>query len=111
MAHGKGSDEYKSVFGNRPKSTGRDTGIVDWAAAPVELLSKLICTVTSRGGAVRFGYTRDGGAYALGLYYGAESNTQYCRPNEPLEGFLLDWVEFYEALPNSGGKSPDQGKK
>jgi len=103
---GKKSDQYKSVFGNARKSSESTGQIADWAsAAPAKLLD-LISTVTSRGGAVRIGYTRDGGAYALGLYYGGEATTEYCRPSESLDEFLDRWIEVYKELPNSAGKAP-----
>lgn len=100
------TDEHKSVFGNHRGVSGTDRVSADWSNADQGMLFKLILTVTSRGGAIRFGYTRDGGAYAVGFYYGAEATTEYCRPNENLEIFLADWIDFYSALPESGGRSP-----
>lgn len=108
---GKGTDEYKSVFGSRNRSTGSSKGNADWGSVDPSTILELIGKVTSRGGAIRFGYTRDGGAYALGLYYGAESKTVYCRPGEDLDAFIAEWQEFYENLPYSGGVSPDDGQK
>lgn len=105
-AKGKSSDQYKSVFGNAKRAAEDKSGNADWSNAAPGLLVKLIDTVTSRGGAVRFGYTRDGGAYAIGLYYGGESTSEYCRPSESLDDFLEKWIEFYLALPMSGGKAP-----
>lgn len=105
---GKSNDQYKSVFGNARRTSEGGTSSADWAIASPGLLVKLIDTVTSRGGAVRFGYTRDGGAYALGLYYGGESTSEYCRPSESLDGFLQKWIDFYSELPMTGGKSPSQ---
>lgn len=102
----KSSDQYKSVFGNAKRTTEPGQGGADWSMADTGLLVKLIDTVTSRGGAVRFGYTRDGGAYAVGLYYGGESTSEYCRPSESLEAFLEKWIEFYQNLPMTGGKAP-----
>lgn len=104
----KRSDEYKSVFGNRASSNHSIESNVDWAIANSGNLQQLITTVASRGGAIRFGYTRDGGAYAVGLYYGSESKTVYCRPGEDLEAFLEEWRQFYEDLPNTRGKSPEE---
>lgn len=104
----KRSDEYKSVFGNDSGNTGMPGGDVDWCNAAPNSITLLIDAVTSRGGAIRFGYTRDGGAYACGFYYGSESVTKYCRPSENLEEFLDYWTKFYNALPNTGGKSPQQ---
>lgn len=103
---GTKSDEYKNVFGNGPKTTTGNTGTADWGSVTPEVISSLVGMVTSRGGAVRFGYTRDGGAYALGLYYGNDSKTYYCRPNEDVIEFLRTWEEFYQTFPYSGGISP-----
>lgn len=100
------SDQHKSVFGNRKPDNGSSAGSADWSALPTEHLAKLIDAVTSRGGAIRLGYTRDGGAYAVGFYYGSESTTEYCRPTESLEDFCQKWTEFYLNLPMTGGKSP-----
>jgi hypothetical protein len=86
-------------------------GTADWAEVNPALLARLIVAVTSRGGAVRFGYTRDGGAYSIGLYYGAENNTQYVRPGQDLEGEIERYVQTYEDIPSSGGVSPDYGKR
>lgn len=104
----KTSDQYKSVFGNARRDAAPSGGNTDWTVANPQLLVKLIDAVTSRGGAVRFGYTRDGGAYALGLYYGGESTSEYCRPSEELDDFIQKWIDFYLSLPMSGGKSPDK---
>lgn len=106
----KRSDQYKSVFGNAKRSTDKSSEPTDWSNVSDGLLVKLIDAVTSRGGAVRFGYSRDGGAYALGLYYGSENTTEYCRPNEELDDFVVKWTEFYLNLPASAGKSPDQSR-
>ena len=106
MAKGKGSDEHKSVFGNRSKGSGDNGARADWSTANPMVVSGLITAVASRGGAVRFGYTRDGGAYAVGFYYGTENVTKYCRPNEDLTAFLNDWADFYLELPDSNGVSP-----
>lgn len=100
------SDEYKSVFGNGKKGGDPGGKGASWSEADCKLILQLIDTVSSRGGAIRFGYTRDGGAYALGLYYGNDHETVYCRPGEDLHAFIQEWVEFYSELPYSGGKSP-----
>ena len=102
----KSNDQHKSVFGNARKNVDVSAGSTDWSVANSGLIVKLIDTVSSRGGAVRFGYTRDGGAYAVGLYYGGESTTEYCRPSEELDDFIQKWIDFYLDLPMTGGKSP-----
>lgn len=104
----KSNDEHKSVFGNSRKNDRSSEGGANWSNADSATLGGLIDAVTSRGGAIRIGYTRDSGAYAIGLYYGSESNTAYCRPSESLDDFLKEWTEFYLNLPYSGGVSPSK---
>lgn len=104
---GKNNDESRSVFGNRSKGSSSDASGVEWSSCNPDLIVRLIDTATSRGGAVRFGYTRDGGAYAIGLYYGNDHTTEYCRPSEDVNEFLTEWIEFYSGLPMTGGKSPN----
>lgn len=102
----KRTDEYKNIFGNNHQVVGEPTKRVEWTSVPADDIQSLIGAVTSRGGAVRFGYTRDGQALALGLYYGTESVTKYCRPTEDLSLFLQVWTEFYLRLPDVEGVSP-----
>lgn len=84
-----------------------DTGTsFDWGAVDPARLSELIRLITGRGGAVRFGYSRDGNAGSIGIYYGDERNTLYIRPNEDYENCFRAIEQIYEQLPFSGGKSP-----
>lgn len=98
--------ERTSVFGNnKARSNGPKTS-ANWGDVDSGIVLRLVDIVTNRGGAVRFGYSRDGGAYSLGLYYGEDRETSYCRPGESVEGWIQEWIEFYERLPVTGGKSP-----
>jgi hypothetical protein len=54
------------------------------------VLRDTVSAVTLRGGALRFGYTRDGGAYALGIYGLGDPYTEYIRPSEDIEAFLQE---------------------
>lgn len=107
MAKESGNGKVKDVFGDIDPMRTRGGDVADWGSQPADTLLKLITTVTSRGGAVRFGYTRDGGAYSLGVYYGTGHRTFYCRAGEDVSAFLQQWIDFYQALPYTGGKSPD----
>jgi len=60
----------------------------DWGSVDAELLRYAVAAVSVAGGAVRFGYTRDGGAYAIGVYDNGESDTDYVRPGEDINGYL-----------------------
>lgn len=77
----------KGLIRPRPR---KETIGADWGMLDAELLRESISAVTLRGGALRFGYTRDGGAYALGIYGLGEPYTEYIRPSEDVEGFLQE---------------------
>ena len=58
----------------------RFTTVADWAGVDRELLVTAIAAVTLGGGAIRFGYTRDGGAFAIGIYDGDDKYTLFAKP-------------------------------
>lgn len=60
----------------------------DWETVDGAILQKAIGVVTATGGALRFGYTTDGGAYALGIYSGDERYTEYFRSLNEVESYL-----------------------
>ena len=61
----------------------------DWASVDASAICSVIHAITAMGGAIRFGYTRDGGAYAIGLYgLEAQPITEYIRPDEPINEIL-----------------------
>lgn len=47
------------------------------------------------GGALRFGYSRDGGAYAVGIYGDGEPYTEFVRPGEDMDSFLEEVCELF----------------
>lgn len=67
----------------------------DWAAARPGLLASVVETITADGGAIRFGYSRDGGAYSIGIYGDGEPFTEYFGATGDvdiwLEGIRLDY--------------------
>jgi hypothetical protein len=48
------------------------------------------------GGALRLGYTRDGGAYAVGVYGDGTPFTEYIPPSDDIEVYLKGIIEDYE---------------
>jgi hypothetical protein len=75
---------------NRRKARGNQTK-ADWTSVPADLLQQSIATIASAGGAIRFGYTRDGGAYAVGILGDGDPYTEYLRPADNI-------VEYFETL-------------
>jgi len=73
--------------------TGASTA--DWGAVDGVLLARAIGAVSKRGGAIRFGYTRDGGAYAVGFYGDGDPFTEYIPPSDDIEAWLKGVIEDY----------------
>jgi hypothetical protein len=78
----------------RRKARGKQQS-ADWTSIPADLLQQAIATITGAQGAIRFGYTRDGGAYAVGILGDGEPYTEYLRPSDDVvayfEGLIQDW--------------------
>lgn len=72
----------------RRRRQGESSVPADWGTANPLTLQALIANVTAQGGAVRFGYSRDGGAYSLGILGDGEPYTEWIRPSEDLNGVL-----------------------
>jgi len=70
----------------------------DWASVNAELLRRAIAAVGARGGAIRFGYTRDGGAYAVGLLGDGDPYTEYLRPSDDIDAYFEGVIEDWEAM-------------
>jgi len=78
-----------------PTDTRKRGGIADWANADPALLLELVCKVGVEGGAVRYGYTRDGGAYSIGLYLGDDSKTYYCNEADGINDQIRELIEHF----------------
>lgn len=68
----------------------------DWSSVNPALLHGAIAAITGQGGAIRFGYTRDGGAYSIGILGDGEPRTDYVRPNEDIEDYLRQLIAVWE---------------
>lgn len=60
----------------------------DWRSADSAKLLAVVVAVTQHGFAVRFGYTKDGGAFAVGVIGDGEPFTEFVRPTEDIDVFL-----------------------
>lgn len=69
----------------------------DWQSCDAAKLQAVISAVSQHGFAVRFGYTKDGGAFAVGIIGDGEPFTEFVRPTEDidvyLEGLLQDYAK------------------
>jgi len=78
-----------------PPHLSKGGGEADWKIADPVIAMELVCRVAVQGGAVRYGYTRDGGAYSIGLYIGQDSKTYYCNEAEGINEKLAELVEYF----------------
>lgn len=87
------------------------TGRADWGTVDMAQIQETIAQVASAGGAIRFGYTADGGAYAVGVYGdGPKPYTEYVRPGEDIERFLADLGAVFNGDDPGNGKAGAGGK-
>ena len=85
-------EDKRRGFQRRSK---KSTAVADWQAVNAELLVRAIATVSLAGGALRFGYSRDGGAYALGIYSEGEHHTEFTADTAEVEEILSDLCEWF----------------
>lgn len=62
--------------------------VADWGSVTPAILVDLIQVVARLGGASRFGYTRDGGAYSVGIYLDDDRETFYFKPGQDIDDGL-----------------------
>lgn len=79
-----------------PPTAKRGGSTADWTLADPALVLSLVCAVAMEGGAVRFGYTRDGGAYSIGLYLGENSKTYYCNEADGINEQLKELRTYFD---------------
>jgi hypothetical protein len=72
------------------------------------LLQKVIARAGYKQCALRFGYTRDGGAFSIGVYTAQEPFTDYIRPGEDIDAYLQELLEDLEEYDQ---KAPIQPQK
>jgi len=89
------SKQAREARKSLPPTTRHGGGVADWANANADLLLQLVCKVGVEGGAVRYGYTRDGGAYSVGIYLGSDSKTYYCNDAEGINEQLKELLEYF----------------
>lgn len=95
MAEKPGNGSSGKSRGLRGRHSGQ---VADWESCNHGILAKAIATAALTGGALRFGYSRDGGAYAVGIYGDGDTYTVWCSPSQDLDEFLVDITELFEAI-------------
>ncbi len=89
--------ERKSEMGRKKKSPsfteftkeGTFEHEADWSSVDASAIRNLIVSINAIGGAIRFGRTRDGGAYSMGLHINGEHTNRYVAITEDINVKLL----------------------
>lgn len=91
----------------RDKRAGRrvNGGTTDWREFDWTRAAALTMAIADEGGALRIGRTRDGGAWAFGVYMGDDYATEYVRPSEDFAQALSEIAQAW--LPDGGEKYND----
>jgi len=88
------NDKPRTIY----KSYLASQGVADWETVDAALVVKAIATAALVDGAIRFGVSRDGGAYSLGLYGGGEPVTIWVGGNGDIVGELENIIQWYRDL-------------
>jgi len=86
----------KTGGSTRRAARANSRGIADWGNADPAILTATISRIAFTGGAIRFGYTADGGAYAIGIYGDGEPFTEYVPPSDDVDAYLQGLIDDYE---------------
>lgn len=89
-------NDKKRSKDNKPSKRvkmGDAGGGADWGSVDAALLVDAIQQVTKAGGAVRFSYTRDGGAYCIGILGDGEPYNDYIKPSDDIDAYLRGLAE------------------
>lgn len=83
----------------KSRGLGRLAGeVVDWESIDGQKLIRAIAAAAAYGGALRCGYSRDGGVYSIGIYGDGDPYTEYCRTAEELDIILGKVEELFHGL-------------
>jgi hypothetical protein len=99
-----GGQHSQSLFGTA--ASGRGGKRFNWAGEDGETIVALIDLVTSRGGAVRFGYSRDGCAGSVGVYLGDSRDTLWINPEDESAIVFGKITALFSAMADRSGVSP-----
>lgn len=94
----------------KPRANTQVGNVADWGSVNAQVLVKLIEVSSKKGGAVRLGYTRDGGAYAIGVYCGSNYFTDYVRPSEDVDQYLTDLTASFEDYDGTTEAEPKKAR-
>lgn len=91
MSNGKGRKKTDEPRRRREQET-----VADWGGIDADRIRSVVAAISAIGGAVRFGYSRDGGAYSVGIYGDGKPFTEFKPATDDIEGWLETIAFDYE---------------
>lgn len=85
---------------NRRRNRGNSER-AEWRTADPAKVMDAIVAVTKFGFAIRFGYTKDGGAFAVGIIGDGDPYTEFTRPTEDIDLYLEGLSRDYNGYPDN----------
>jgi hypothetical protein len=85
---------------NRRRNRGA-VEAADWREADATKILDAITAVCRYGFAIRFGYTKDGGAFAVGIIGDGDAFTEFTRPSEDIDLYLDSLSADYRQYPDN----------
>lgn len=96
---GTDSSEFSKRPKGRKKFERRNASSVkaNWGIVDPNDIMGLVCALTKDGRAVRFGYSRDQGAYALGIYGDGDAPyTTYCGVGDDVDEWVRSIISSFD---------------
>lgn len=86
----------KSTEANETRRRRQKSSVADWGGIDGDKIGRIVSAITKVGGAVRFGYSRDGGAYSVGIYGDGKPFTEFHPDDEGVDEWLEGIAYDYE---------------
>jgi len=94
----------------RSQANNGSGGRADYATATPAWLAAAIAAVAGEGGAIQFGYSRDGGVYTIVILLDGEIEKHYVKQSEGIDNFLEElYGDFTRSTDPTFYGSPEDG--
>ncbi len=102
----------KKINKKRPHKSfqQRMTRTADYVSVDAELLRSAIASTAGAGGALRFGYSRDGGVFAVGVLGDGDPYTLWCKDTEELDITLAQLRDHFDDVERPGASNVEAEK-
>jgi len=93
----KRADKRETARSERQRARSLRRAVDIQQIDPAVLVSVLVAVVRLEG-ALRIGVSRDGGAFAFGIYGDGDPYTEYCGSDEDVNDYLRALTEYLDSL-------------